>query len=377
MNKSFLTAGGLLLLLFLLWLAFPARQDPLTEKIDTANREAKTWLFNNLRGKGLFVYAYNPVTKEYSSKNNAIRQLMASRVLADGPVLDPGVGGDLAGVDDLDFLFANWYETEQGRGYVYYDDKSKLGANAMLLRTLIASPLYSEYEQKAEELYRGILHLQNQNGSFNAWYREPGYTYDEDYLLTFYSGEAIVAMAEYYQKTQDPQVLKAALKSQDYYVRKYVEKLEQNYYPAYVPWHTMSLNKLYKITENGEYAEAAFTLNDKLLELQDGERFIGRFYNPDTPQYGSPHTSSDAVYTEGLAYTYELAKLTNDMERQRIYREAIELAIDNLISLQYKDPRDTSHIFSGSFKVRIDSSWNRVDATQHAIDAFNKLLQVL
>jgi hypothetical protein len=60
-----------------------------------------------------------------------------------------------------------------------------------------------------------------------------------------------------------------AVKLADYYIEKYVENIEENYYPAYVPWHTIALNKLYKINKNKKYSEAIYILNDKLLEIQN------------------------------------------------------------------------------------------------------------
>jgi hypothetical protein len=44
-------------------------------------------------------------------------------------------------------------------------------------------------------------------------------------------------------------------------------------------------------------------LNDKLLDEMlvfesDILDIVGRFYNPEFPQYGTPHSASDGVYTE-------------------------------------------------------------------------------
>ena len=122
-------------------------------------------------------------------------------------------------------------------------------------------------------------------------------------------------------------------------------------------------------------------MNDTLLELLDREEYIGRFYNKETPQYGSPHASSDAVYTEGLAHALEVAKRTRDEEHIKLYSEGIRLGVSNLMRLQYGAYAFPSYISSkkyvGAIKVRDDSTWIRVDTTQHAIDAFTKVLEVL
>ena len=74
-------------------------------------------------------------------------------------------------------------------------------------------------------------------------------------------------------------------------------------------------------------------LNDELLKIQDttNNETLGRFYNSSTPDYGSPHSSSDGVYTEGLVYAYEVAKLLGDIEHMNIYKNAIELGYSNII----------------------------------------------
>jgi len=49
---------------------------------------------------------------------------------------------------------------------------------------------------------RGILSLIDKKGEFHPWLKEPDYEYDKDYLLTFYSGEAILSLVEYYEKNR-------------------------------------------------------------------------------------------------------------------------------------------------------------------------------
>lgn len=136
----------------------------------------------------------------------------------------------------------------------------------MLLRTLIASPYFEQYSGHAEKLANAIHSLQMPDGSFRAWYKAPTYKYDEDYLLTFYSGEGILALLEYYLKTKNVKRRDIALLSQDYYLQAYVDHIEENYYPAYVPRHTISLYHAYQITQEKKYADAIFLLNDKLID---------------------------------------------------------------------------------------------------------------
>ncbi len=346
---------------------------------------ALQWFSHSLRDKGLFRYTFKPAEKNvYGRKNNAIRQLMASRLLAELSHEDTSLIS--LHKKNMAFLMKWWYKEKEGKdgeteAYIYYNKKSKLGANAMMLRSYVASPFFEEYRDAAQKIYRGIKACVEEDGGMIPFYHDPGYEYDKDYLLTFYSGEAIVALVEYAQKINSKEVLALAIRSQDYYIQKYVHELEENYYPAYVPWHSISLNLLYKITGEDKYAQAILTLNDKVLELQDTSNFVGRFYNPSTPQYGSPHTSSDGVYTEGLAYAYEVAKLTGNEQRANSYLKAIELSIANLRYVQFTPGEcknfEWPEIAIGGFKSRATGEWIRIDCGQHIMDAYRKLLQLM
>jgi len=136
----------------------------------------------------------------------------------------------------------------------------------MAVRTLVASPFADEYTKETLQLAETMLQLQQPDGSFRAWWIAPTYAYDEDYLLTFYSGEAILAWVELYLRTQDAKRLDAARRAQDFYLGRYVDQIDVWYYPAYVPRHTMSLWHLWQITKDERYAEAIFTLNDKVID---------------------------------------------------------------------------------------------------------------
>lgn len=346
---------------------------------------ATQWFSHSMRDKGLFRYNFKPGKKNiYGTKNNAIRQLMGTRLMAEMCHEDSSLIP--LHKKNMDFLLKWWYKEKEGKdelmeAYMLYNKKSKLGANAMMLRAFIISPFYDDYKEEAEKMYNGIKACTYDDGGMKPFYHEPGYGYNKDYLLTFYSGEAIVALAEYAQKTNRKDVLELAIKCQDHYIQKYVVELEENYYPAYVPWHTISLNLLYKITGDKKYAEAAMILNDKVLELQDTTNYVGRFFNPKTPQYGSPHTSSDGVYTEGLAYAYELAKHLKDEKRAQQYLKAIELSIGNLRYVQFTPGEcqdfELPERAIGGFKSTTIGEWVRIDCGQHILDAYRKLLRLM
>ena len=326
---------------------------------------------------GFFQYLIHP-NGVVVDRDNDLRQLLTSRIFA----IESHNSEVIRKYHkrNVDAIFENWYQKNGEEGYILAQEKSKLGSNALFLRVLIESPLYPAYKEEARAIAQGIMSLGNDDGSFDVWYVEPGYEYDADYLLTFYSGEALIALLEYYEVSKDQEILDFVLQTQDYYLKQYVEEIEKNYYPAYVPWHTLSLTKLYMITGEGRYADAVFIMNDKLLELLDTEQFIGRFYNPETPEYGTPHGSSDAVYTEGLASALAVAKHAGDLEREETYRNAIRLAVSNLKKLQHKhnlwNPfynKAISKHLEGGIYTNICDKGMRIDSTAHAVDALSAI----
>ncbi len=330
---------------------------------------------------GLFTYGLSPDGTRSSGQND-IRQLLGARVLA----LEAESDESLRALHEanLSAIMRDWYREEGGVGYVYVDGKSKLGGNAMLLRTLVASPHFDEYRDEARKLVLGMMALQNEDGSFMPWFKEPGYAYNADYLLTFYSGEAILALLEYAEKTGDTLAENIAVRAQEFYLGEYVLRIDENYYPAYVPWHTLSLALLFKRTGDTRYAEAIFMMTDKLLELLDRSEFVGRFYNPATPEYGTPHASSDAVYTEGLATAYAVAKKTGDAERASRYREALALAFHNLERLQFSpawyrifDDPESAGKLDGGIQTGVCDTRVRVDTTAHTADALHAIISAL
>jgi hypothetical protein len=330
---------------------------------------------------GFFVYSLHPSGMS-SVLNNDIRQLLASRALALRALSDDTLRA--LHEQNIGTIIEKWYREEDGVGYVYAYEKSKLGANAMLLRTLVASPFYEKYEREAEHLVLGIKALQNNDGSFKPWFKEPTYEYDYDNLLTFYSGEAILALLEYSEKTGDKESYNIAKRAQDFYIGEYIERMSENYYPAYVPWHTLSLAHFYRKTGETRYSDALFRLTDKLLEIQDTTEFVGRFYNPETPEYGSPHASSDAVYTEGLAVAYEVAKEVGDSERESRYHEALVQAFSNIESLQFTpkwyrvfDDTKIGEQLRGGIQTNVCESNVRIDSTAHTVDALTTLESAL
>ena len=174
--------------------------------LERSKKLAIEWFKHNFKKKGLWHYVYDIKNDTHSTNNNELRQLMSSRLAAElSHTYSDFVHIHL---NNMDFILKNWYKEMNEIGYIHFSNKSKLGANAMFLRTLVYSPFFNKYKQIASKVANGIICLLNENGSFKPWLIKPDYKYDHDYLLTFYSGEAVLALLEYYDLVKDPTILK-------------------------------------------------------------------------------------------------------------------------------------------------------------------------
>lgn len=355
------------------------------KRLAETRRMAEDWVLANQRKRGDIEYLYHPLTGEQSSRDNDVRQWLTAYTLAHMALEHPEYMD--AHKRNLDYLLAAYYrQDERGLGYIFRSRRSKLGGLGLALRALARSPLRAEnpdYEDKARRLADGILSLIKPDGSFEAWFVAPSNNSPEreKRLLYFYSGEALIGLLEYAELANAPEYQQAAERVQKRYITLYVEQMAENYYPAYVPWHTLSLSHLFRVTGDRGYAEAAFRLNDKLLEILDRNAYVGRFFNPETPHYGTPHSSSDAVYTESLAAALGTARRAGDKIRVERYREALELALAHMMTNQYKEenaaypgPRER---YLGGFRTNIDDPWIRVDNTSHSADALRGVHEAL
>ena len=337
---------------------------------------AEEWFLSSVNASGHFNYKYNPSNGHYSKANNAIRQLMASRLLAEMSAQSPGLLP--LHRKNMRFWMRRWIrQVDQHSAVILYRKRAKLGSTAMAIRTLAASPEFGKHRELGKQLVNSVLQAQRADGSWPAFLA--GFhqgAADNDYLLYFYSGETILALLEWHEKTADDAVLAAARAAQDHYLRAYGDNIA--FYPALVPWHTMSLARLYRATHERRYADAAFAYSDRLLGLQNQSGipfpdYLGRFFDPLRPEYGTPHSASTAVYTEGLAYALDLARELQDEPRISRYATAIALGLQNLRNLQFDDINSyylqRPERARGGIRTRVYDNRLRIDNTQHAIDA--------
>lgn len=337
---------------------------------------AAHWLSDKFQEDGLFAYEYFPWTNVFSPHQNDIRQLMSARTLAVIACNDSTL--EEIHQKNIDAVLTKWYRKEGKVGAIVWEGASKLGANAMAMRALIASPFRLNYLKELAALHAAIISVQQENGQLQPWIYKPDFRYSEELLMSFYAGEAILALTEYALFAGDEAIWRQAELSATFYREYYLNRLGTEFMPPCVPWFSMAFKNMYAYTQDSLYAKAIFQLTDQLLILQEKDstsgELKGSFRHPDS------HSASDAVYAEGLVAAAGLALEQQELERADYYLNSLKQVSTYLLSLQitsqtaesYPDPRRSL----GGIAVSPRDSRQRIDQVQHWLDAIYALMMM-
>jgi hypothetical protein len=348
------------------------------ESVTALERLLSDYLVRSVQADGRMVYLYLPSRgAEDQERNNSIRQWMATRALVRI--------GQRRGSNDLittirkniEFNLKTMYAEEDSLGLILEGPKVKLGAVALAALAIMESPFADEFVPVRDRLTATIDSLWCPDGAFHTFYRPR----ERDDCQNFYPGEALLFWAHRILATGDRAWLSRFQQSFTYYRSWHLE----NRNPAFIPWHTQAYCIVWELTRNHELADAVFAMNDWLLDVQQWESAPhpdcqGRFYDPDRP-FGPPHASSTAVYLEGLADAFVLARITGERERAERYRIAILRGLRSLAQLTFKDDVDMFYIAKrstarGGVQTSEYDNAIRVDNVQHALTAIAKILDV-
>ena len=332
------------------------------------------WLVRMVRKDGRMEYKYMPARGEFSKSNNMIRQWMATLALAELFNATSDERYAEAWKRNVTYNLAKFYRQEKDYGHILYNGKSKLGSLGIALLALARGPEEErgQYLEQKRRLQRAIEKLWHDDGSFTTFLYPRGRNDNQ----SFYPGEALLGQVVTMGEDADQQLLDRWKKSKQFYMDYYQSTRR---YTPFVPWHTMAYWHLFQRTGDAEYRGAIYEMNDWLINLQnldsqDSPDLAGRFYIDEYAFNGPPHASSTAVYVEGLAYAYNLARRDDGNEaRAQAYLRAICHGLRSLMQLQYRDVN--SYYLSrpqnalGGLRTRVTDNQLRVDNTQHAIMA--------
>jgi hypothetical protein len=336
------------------------------------------YLVRSVQPDGRMAYLYYPSRgEEDATRNNAIRQWMATRALIRAWRRAPG--DDMLGRvrRNIDYNLRAMYRDEGDLGVILDGTKVKLGAVALAALALAESPFAEELAPYERRLRATVRALWKDDGAFRTFLRPAGRSDGQN----FYPGEALLLWAETIAATGDAGLLDRFWKSFEFYQRWHLAHRN----PAFVPWHTQAYWKVWQRTRDQRLAPAVFLMNDWLLGVQQwetapGPDCRGRFHDPKRP-FGPPHSSSTAVYLEGLADAFALARECGDQARLESYRLAILRGLRSLAQLTIKDDLDAFYVrqcdrVRGGVRTTEYNNVIRIDNVQHALAAIEKVLDV-
>ncbi len=352
----------------------PVSLDQVTAtRVDGFLHEATDWLRQRVRNTGRMQYKYMPSRGEYSRRNNMIRQWMATLALASYAREHNDARTYTAWQRNANYNLVQYYRERDGLGFIYHDNKAKLGAAALAALALQegGADNVDEHVLQRSRLIDLLWHLRQPDGSFRTFLIPQ----ERNDLQSFYSGEAMLALSRQPSLAAHPEQLAMLRASMIYYMQYYQRT---NRYTPFVPWHTMAYWELFRLTDDEAYRQAIFEMNDWLICIQDlstdsAPDIRGRFFRQEFSGNGPPHASSTAVYVEGLAYAYDLAVRANDEIRAQAYLTAIRWGLRSLMQLQYRT--DNNFYLSrkaramGGLRTTVTDNQLRIDNTQHAIMA--------
>jgi hypothetical protein len=217
------------------------------------------------------------------------------------------------------------YVLERNRG------KGLLGCAALLTLALQESRLREQYTGVRQRIVSGMLSLQQSDGSFACTVHDPSDRRSEDY----FPGEALFAIAREAAITDGSRLLDVLESAFPYYSHYFgASKVS-----AFVPWHIDAWKAAFEVTRNNNYAQFVFEMADWIcqhqltIETSRDEDFAGGFDFSGESPHRMPNVSS-TVFIEALFRAAQLASLTGDASRQKMYKSAAESGIRFILRLQ-------------------------------------------
>ncbi|MDA8627056.1 hypothetical protein N9L77_02725 [Pseudomonadales bacterium] len=249
-----------------------------------------------------------------------------------------------------------------------------LGDFALWLRVLLLQPDFAEAH---EPVNRQAISLRD---SFNP---ETGFpeklfpaTTDSLFMQRYFTGHAALALLQHSAAMDDAASLSVANAALKWLANKYPASNKDHFHPTLAPWHTFAIAAQYQLNGVSPHLETLFAMSDKLVDLQSDRDFPGRFFTEKGPNFGSPNVVRDALSTLTLMASLDIAIDLGDRKRQKQYRKAIWLALDNLRSLQYDHGVVTNFDQPikavGALRFRHNDERIRLDGVVFGADVFER-----
>ncbi len=327
---------------------------------------AKTWFLNNVNNRTeRLQYMYYPSSDKYSSSNNYVRQLATLWSITKLKDFFQDSSFDNLTKETLNY-YLDYSVCIEDYSFIMISDEAKLAYNAFLILSLLHVPDYPDNKKWLTLLAKGIISLQNIDGSFNTYFVS-----DRNTGIDYYPGEAMLALIKLYNKTGERTYLDSVYKA-FYYYRRY---WRNNKNTAFIPWHSQIYFLLYKEIKDPQIKDFVFEMNDWLI---NNYQIYSDAYVDEIGGFpkGNPRNSTSS-YLEGITDAYLLARDIEDNLYINKYQNAIRLGVRFILLTQYTEDNafyiENQKRALGGFRHSLISNTQRIDYTQHAIMALMKI----
>ncbi|HYL99409.1 MAG TPA: hypothetical protein VEZ90_10680, partial [Blastocatellia bacterium] len=358
-----------------------------------AARLAGDYLVRMQRPDGRFYYYYNPATDEVDSdRYNIIRHEGAVfslfelyRVTGDRRYLAtaekavdflkqrfkilPGRPPDGRSASRSRHASASAAASGSDAAYVGGPGgRIQLGANGLGLLAIVEEISYHKKigdDEIARKLANMVLSMQRPDGSFETSSDNAGNDTEEPPSL-YYPGEAMLALMDLYAITKQKTLLDAVRRGATNLMK--AEKRQSELPPD--AWFAQSLEKLYAVTGEREFAEHAIDLAVSMVDSQYGDSAPEGYAGGIAP--GIPRAVQSASRAEGVIAGYRLSKELSDPRAQKLltglkssarFEIYQQFTADNSFFLPQPSKAE------GGIRESITSMRIRIDYVQHTISS--------
>jgi hypothetical protein len=358
--------------------------------LNSAQRGAD-WLFRMNGVKGRFLYGYLPALKTEMEGDNYLRQIGAAATLARAARFNAeeryAARATQAILALLDETVTDPKDAQLRHPALPSLVVNRLGSAGLLVLAVNELPApQADLLEKSEQLCRYIRGQARADGSLRCddGGDDAGPAADLAESVSSYPGAALYGLARSQQHRPAPWKLDLLRKAVGYYRPWW--QAHKNL--AFVPAMTAACAETFLLTREPAFAEFLDEMNDWLCTFQYEQidprhmLWLGGFMGcSDGRRVESPPDVGSAACAESLADAARVARAVGDVDRFQRYSEALERALQFLVTVQYTDA-NTQH-FADWYRPRIAGAFHashhdgnvRIDYTQHAVAALLQYLE--
>lgn len=358
------------------WIGLQRQKAPADERradatgVATLREGLASWLYRQADRDGRLPYKYWPGNGRYSDADNSIRRLLGVWAMRQHAAHHGTAAQRAIAKRCLHRVITDRYIAHGRYGLISDPHGVKLGALAVAGLALLAAPDHTD-ATLLDRLLNSTRKLRRNEGAFRTFW----WPRARDDNQNFYPGEALLFWAQLYRRRGNDDLRSAIDQSLTYYRRWHHDRPN----PAFVPWHTLACCTMYDVTGNTAYLGHVADMNDWLLALQQWHTaphadMRGRFYLPSRPDFGPPHASSTAIYTESLTAATRALNNAGMTRVANTFARGAQRGLSNLRALQYLEITDLFRFaypqrVAGALRTEVYDLTVRIDSVAHALHA--------